>query len=132
MILYECVQRTIDMPIIGMSKIGKSRDGRSQTTLVFKLGNNHVIFQFLLVPVEFVRNQNTCIFLMSIVLIFTTITFNNKFSGIETPLDVVYYKSEEKNAILKKQETCLKGLCAMTNYTNGIVFEIVLKFGSNF
>ena len=39
---------------------------------------------------------------MSIVLIFTTITFNNKFSGIETPLDIVYYRSEEKNAILKK------------------------------
>ena len=41
-------------------------------------------------------------FFDDIVLIFTTITFNNKFSGIETPLDVVYYKSEEKNAILKK------------------------------
>ena len=69
---------------------------------------------------------------MSIVLIFTIIMFNNKFSSIEIPLDVVYYKSEEQNAILKKSETCLKGLCAMTNYTNGIVFEIVLKFGSNF
>ena len=30
--------------------------------LVLKLGNNHVIFQILLLPMEIVRSQNTCIF----------------------------------------------------------------------
>ena len=47
---------------------------------------------------------------MSIVLIFTTITFNNKFSGIETPLDVVYYKSEEKKCNPKKIGNMFEGI----------------------
>ena len=78
--------------------------------LVLKLGNNHVIFQILLLPMEIVRSQNTCIFwwvLFWSSLLSCSIIY---FGGVEILSDVVYNKSEEQKCNPKKIGNMFEGI----------------------